>query len=138
MSVGVDLQAPRAELQAAELGQGALAGTLVIRWSADDDRLAARPVGLFFGASAEGPWSTIATDLDNVGEYSWRLQRDAPPRVFLRLEVSDAAGNVAVQQSPTPVELNLPQPTGRLRSVRPVPVEPSRFRTAAGSRRAGG
>jgi hypothetical protein len=138
MSVGVDLQAPRAELQAAELGQGALAGTLVIRWSADDDRLAARPVGLFFGASAEGPWSTIATDLDNVGEYSWRLQRDAPPRVFLRLEVSDAAGNVAVQQSPTPVELNLPQPTGRLRSVRPVPVEPSRFRTAAGSRPAGG
>lgn len=134
MSVGVDLAPPRAELRGAALGDGALIGQLVIRWSAEDDRLAARPVGLFCSATAEGPWTTIATDLDNVGEYAWRLGRDVPPRVFLRLEVRDAAGNVAVQQTPTALDLNLPRPTGRLRSVRPIEAAPGRYRTAAGVR----
>ncbi len=136
MSVGVDLAPPRAELRAAEPGQGSLTGHVIIRWSAEDEHLAARPAGLFSSASAEGPWTTIATDLDNTGEYVWRLGRDAPPRVFLRLEVRDAAGNVAVQQTREAVDLNLPRPTGRLRNVRPVQDEPERFRTAAGARSA--
>jgi hypothetical protein len=134
MAVGVDLAPPRAQLRGAELGDGALVGHLVVRWSADDDRLAARPVGLFYSATAEGPWTTIATDLENVGEYAWRLGRDVPPRVFLRLEVRDAAGNVAVQQTQAAVDLNLPRPTGRLRSVRPIEAAPGRYRTAAGTR----
>jgi hypothetical protein len=134
LSVGVDLAGPRAALSGAEVGRGPLVGHLVIRWEAADDRLAARPTGLFYSATAEGPWMTIATDLDNSGEYAWRLGREAPPRVFLRLEVRDIAGNVAVQQTEAAVELNLPLPTGRLRNVRPVQAEPGRYRTAAGAR----
>jgi hypothetical protein len=118
----------------AEVGRDALVGLLIIRWSAADDRLAPRPTGLFYSAAAEGPWMTIATDLDNSGEYAWRLGREAPPRVFLRLEVRDIAGNVSVQQTEAAVELNLPLPTGRLRNVRPVQAEPGRYRTAAGAR----
>ena len=41
--VGVDLAAPQAELRAAEPGQGALAGQVLVRWSAADDNLAAAP-----------------------------------------------------------------------------------------------
>ncbi len=48
-----------------------------------------------------------------------------------------AALRIAVQQTPTPIDLNLPRPTGRLRNVRPVQDEPSQFRTAAGVRSAG-
>lgn len=136
--VGVDMTPPRTELRATELGQGPFAGHLIIRWSAADENLAAHPVGLFFSAAAEGPWSTIATDLDNTGDYSWRLGRDAPPRVFVRIEVRDVAGNVEVRQSPTAVDLNLPRPTGRLRNVRPVEGDPSRYRTASGARPAEG
>jgi hypothetical protein len=91
-------------------------------------------VGLFYSASAEGPWSTIATNVENVGHYAWQPGRDAPPQVFLRLEVRDAAGNIAVQQTPQAFDLNLPRPTGRLRQVRPAPApaaDPSRYRTAA-------
>jgi hypothetical protein len=134
--VGVDMSAPQAELRAPELGQGPLAGHVLVRWSATDSNLAPRPIGLFYSAAAEGPWTTIATDLDNAGEYAWRLGRDAPPRVFLRLEARDEAGNVGIQQSPTAVDLNLPRPTGRLRNVRPVQNEadPDRYRTASSAR----
>lgn len=130
--IGVDMTEPTAELQPAELGQGNLADHLIIRWSATDENLDARPVGLFFATSPEGPWSTVATDIDNNGQYAWRLLQQVPDRLFLRLEVRDKAGNVAIRQSPAPVALNLPQPTGKLRSVRPVQAEPQRFRTASG------
>jgi hypothetical protein len=133
LMVGVDMTPPQAELRPAELGQGPLAGHLLVRWSAQDERLAARPVGLFYAASADGPWATVATDLDNTGEYAWQLLRDTPPRVVLRLEVRDAAGNVTVKQTPAPIELDLPRPSGRLRNVRPVQEPPHQFRTAAGA-----
>jgi hypothetical protein len=135
LTIGVDLQEPKCELQAAEIGQGNLADHLLIRWTAGDENLEARPVGLFYGTEPQGPWSTIATDIDNNGQYAWRLLRQVPEKLYLRLEVRDRAGNVAVCTSPAPVMLNLPQPTGRLRSVRPVQEQqdPSRFRTAAGA-----
>ena len=131
--IGVDLEEPTGDLQAAEIGQGNLADHLLIRWTAADENLDDRPVGLFYSSEPQGPWSTIATDIDNNGQYAWRLLRQVPEKLFLRLEVRDKAGNVAVRQSPAPVVLNLPQPTGRLRSVRPVEEDQSRFRTAAGA-----
>jgi hypothetical protein len=133
LMIGVDLEEPKGDLQAAEIGQGNLADHLLIRWTATDENLEARPVGLFYGAEPQGPWNTIATDIDNNGQYAWRLLRQVPEKLFLRLEVRDKAGNVAVRTSPAPVMLNLPQPTGRLRNVRPVQEDPSRFRTAAGA-----
>jgi hypothetical protein len=131
--IGVDLEEPSGELQAAEIGQGNLADHLIIRWTAADENLDDRPVGLFYSSEPQGPWSTIATNIDNNGQYAWRLLRQVPEKLFLRLEVRDKAGNVAIRQSPAPVVLNLSQPTGRLRSVRPVEEDKSRFRTAAGS-----
>jgi hypothetical protein len=137
MVVAVDLAAPQAELRVAEPGQAPFAGQVIIRWSAQDENLAPRPIGLFFSASVEGPWATIATDIDNTGEYAWRLGRDAPPQVFVRMEVRDLAGNVEVCQSPTAINLNLPRPTGRLRNVRPVDADADRYRTASGPRTEG-
>jgi hypothetical protein len=134
LAIGVDLEPPQVALQAAEIGQGTLADHLIIRWSASDENLDSHPIGLFYSTESDGPWSTIATDLANSGEYAWRLLRQVPEKLFLRIEVRDKAGNVTVRQSPAPVVLHLPQPTGRLRSVRPVAEDPSRFRTAAGAR----
>ena len=118
--VAVDLQAPRAELVSTELGQGNLADHLLLRWTVEDRNLEPRPIGLFYSTYPNGPWSTIATGLENTGTYTWRLQRHMPNQFYVRLEARDMAGNVATHQSSTPISLSRPQPTGRLRNVRPI------------------
>jgi hypothetical protein len=135
LTIGVDLTPPRAELQPVELGGGNLSDHLIVRWTASDENIDPRPTALFFSTAQDGPWTTIATDLENNGQYAWRLPQQLPERLFLRLEVRDRAGNIAVVQSPAPVALNVPQPTGRLRSVHPVkePDSSTRYRTAAGA-----
>ncbi len=138
LTLGIDLSPPRAELQTAQLGSGNLSDRVVIRWTAADERLDARPVSLFYSDRPDGPWSTIATNLENTGEYSWRLVRQMPARIFLRLEARDVAGNVATSVSRSPTELNLPQPTGRLRSVRPVTAIPAASAPPIGSPKATG
>jgi hypothetical protein len=130
LTIGVDLQPPHAELQAAELGQAAMADHLLIRWAATDENLESRPIGLYFSDQPDGPWTMIASDLENNGQYAWRLLRQVPDRLYLRLEARDKAGNVTARQTAAPVSLDLPQPTGKFRNVRPVSEEPGRYRTA--------
>ncbi len=130
LTVAVDLQPPRVERLTAAVGQGNLAGHLVIRWSASDTNLESRPISLFYGTFPNGPWSTIAAGLENSGSFTWRLERHVPDRFYLRLESRDVAGNVGASQTPAPITLDRPQPTGRLRGVRPVVTDPQRFDTA--------
>lgn len=120
LTVAVDLQPPSAKLLAAELGQGNLADHLLVRWEASDTNLEPRPIALFYSSYPNGPWSTIASGLENTGSYTWRIERHVPGRFYLRLEARDVAGNQATYQSSSPVELARPQPTGRLRGVRPI------------------
>ncbi len=118
--VAVDLQTPRAELLSTELGQGNLADHLQLRWAVEDRNLEPRPIGLFYSTNPHGPWSTIASGLENTGSYTWRMQRHMPNQFYVRLEARDMAGNLATDQTSTPISLSRPQPTGRLRSVRPI------------------
>jgi hypothetical protein len=126
LEVRVDLKRPTAQLQPIERGQGNLFDHLVLRWTASDDNLEPRPISLFYSSSPLGPWSTIAARLENTGQYFWRLQRHVPEQFYLRLEVRDMAGNLTTVQSQTPVTLVRPQPTGRLRGVRPITEGPPR------------
>ncbi len=118
--VAIDLQPPTTELLAAELGQGNQAGHLHVRWTATDTNLEPRPIALFYSSYPNGPWSTIASGLENTGSYTWRIERHVPGRFYLRLEARDTAGNLATYQTPSPIALARPQPTGRLRNVRPI------------------
>ncbi|TWU21883.1 hypothetical protein Pla144_43170 [Bythopirellula polymerisocia] len=118
--ITVDLEPPAAELLSAELGEGNLNDHLHIRWKAEDDNLEPRPIGLYFSSQPNGPWSAIAAGLENTGSYTWRIERHVPERFYVRLEVRDTAGNVATFQTPEPLALNRPQPTGHLRDVRPI------------------
>jgi hypothetical protein len=123
--VTVDLDGPAAQLLGAQAGTGQQADQMLIRWMAQDDNLEPQPVGLFYSSRPNGPWSTIAAGLENTGEFAWKIERHIPNRVFLKLEVRDTAGNVTVQQTPQPIELNRPQPTGTLRNIRPVANVPN-------------
>jgi len=91
-----------------------------IRWEARDEMPDARPVALFYGEQAAGPWTPIATELENSGSYVWRIDSQVPDQVYLRLEVRDAAGNMAEFIPADPVNLERQRPQGHLRNVRPV------------------
>ncbi len=118
--VGVDLTKPAARITAARQGTGAESGKLIICWQADDQRLAARPVSLEFSERPGGPWTTIASGLENTGRYIWPLDHRAPQAIYLRLEVRDEAGNVGVFETDEPVSLDRFRPTAQIRGVRPL------------------
>jgi hypothetical protein len=118
--VAVDLQRPIAELTALDRGVGNMADHLILRWRADDNNLEPRPISLFYSSRPAGPWSAVATSLVNTGEYAWRVERHVPTRFYLRLEARDAAGNLAAFQTRDPIEFDLPDAGGRLRSAEPL------------------
>jgi len=116
--IGVDLTKPLARILSAEQVPGSGPGQLVIRWQVEDWMLAARPIGLYFSPSREGPWSPIATGLENTGQYAWALDRRTAEQLFLRLEARDEAGNVGIFETPLPISIDQRRPQGRIREVR--------------------
>jgi hypothetical protein len=118
--VGVDLTKPNARVVSARQLAGQQSGQLDIRWEADDWVLAPRPLSLSYGPSRDGPWTAIATGLDNTGRYTWWMDSQVPPRVYLRLEVRDEAGNVGVSVMPEPIAIDPRHPPLRIRDVRPL------------------
>jgi len=118
--VGVDTTKPMVRITGTEVGIGLQAGDIVIRWDAHDNLLAERPISLYYSTKAGGPWVTIATGLENTGRFVWRLDTNAPERVYFRIAVRDEAGNVEQYETPDPVGLDPVRPKGRIRSVRPA------------------
>jgi len=118
--VGVDLTKPIAHITSAELGKGKEEGQLFIAWEAADKMLADRPVTLAFSQNPSGPWTTIATGLENTGRYTWTIDSRVPPLIYLRLEVRDEAVNLALCERKEPVALDQQRPSAKIREVRPV------------------
>src|SRR5262249_62068258 len=83
----------RVGLLGAEDGKGQKGGQVTVRWRAADKNLGPGPVTLSFAAQPDGPWQPLATGLENTGHYAGGLPPDAPPRLFVRVEAVDLAGN---------------------------------------------
>jgi len=115
--VSVDLKRPIVELTTIARGEGNLADHLLLNWRAQDNNLEQRPISLFFSSRPGGPWSAIATNLADTGQYSWRVERYVPTKIYLRIEARDTAGNLAAFQTREPVEFSTPQPAARLRAA---------------------
>jgi hypothetical protein len=116
--VSVDLQRPVIELTAVERGDGNLNDHLILRWQVADDNLEARPISLYYSSRPTGPWSAIATNLQDTGEYAWRVERHVPSRFFLRAEARDTAGNLSAFQTREPIEFSpVDGAAGHLRSA---------------------
>ncbi len=116
--IGVDLANPQGRITAAEVNDDG--SELVTTWEATDDVLDARPISLEFAPSIEGPWTPIASGLENSGSYTWQVESRVPPVVRLRMQVRDEAGNTGVFDWPQPVILDRNKPAGRIREVRPL------------------
>ena len=118
--VRVDSTEPRAELTSARYGTGVQSGQLQIHWTAIDTNLNDRSVSLRYSNNPSGPWRTIASDMPNTGRYDWLIDERVPPRFYLRLEVRDTAGNVAVHDLAEPISSHGLAPKGRIRKIRPI------------------
>ena len=75
-------------------------------------------MSLSLGVGPSGPWTPIASGLENTGNYRWRLDNRVPDHVFLRLDVRDEAGNQTSYETPEAVALDRQRPAGRIRGVR--------------------
>jgi hypothetical protein len=118
--IGVDLTRPTAKITSAEFGTGGNENKLLILWEANDKMPAEKPIALYFSAHPGGPWTPIATKMENTGRYYWPIDGSVPPLVYLRLEAVDEAGNRTLYDYPQPVPLDRSRPTGRIRDVRPA------------------
>jgi hypothetical protein len=119
--IGIDLTRPSGRITRAQQGSGRDGDKLIIDWEASDNHeLAAKPISLSYSERLGGPWTTMATDLENSGRYAWQLAGSLPQRMYLRLEVHDAAGNMGIYETPEPVSLNLSSPAAQLRDLRPL------------------
>ena len=115
--VGIDEEPPRVEL----LGATRDGEAIVIRWSASDPVLPPHSARIVYSPQPEGPWATILRDADNQGEHRWLPERSVPAKVFVRVEATDAAGNVGAATSPEAVPVAVQRHVGRLGGLRPLP-----------------
>ncbi len=90
---------------------------VLLRWLAEDKNLTAAPICLEYAEKADGPWQPIASDLENSGRYSWKLGPAVPVQVYLRVRVSDKAGNVAVGVTQQAQFVDFTEPEGVLIGV---------------------
>lgn len=123
--LGVDEEPPQVEMLGVtrdEPTPGADGG-LVIRYSSRDPLLGPRSARILYSPHADGPWATVADRLENRGEYRWRPDRGVPARVHLRVEVTDAAGNVGAASTPEPISVAAPRFIGKLGGLRAAPSQ---------------
>lgn len=120
MWVRIDTEAPVAQIISAPYGTGNEVGRLIINWQASDEKLRTKPIKLSYSTAAQGPWTTIENGVRNTGRYAWKIGRDIPDRIYLRMEVTDAAGNVTVQQLTRPIDVSGLVPRGRINGVQPI------------------
>jgi hypothetical protein len=121
--IGVDEEPPHVELLGVRKAE-AEGNAVLVRYTSRDQLPAPQTARLMFSPNADGPWATIATGLANQGEQRWQPDRNTPSRVYLRLEVTDAAGNVGSATTPQPVALATARVVGRLGGLRTLPPAP--------------
>lgn len=115
--IRLDVDAPQAQITGAPYGRDQHAGSLIIQWTATDDLLAMRPITLDYSVEPNGPWTTIAAGLENIGAYAWKVGADVPTKVYLRLTATDAAGNFTYSQTNQPIDLSGLVPKARILGV---------------------
>jgi hypothetical protein len=90
---------------------------LLLTWKANDENLAANPITLHWAERPDGPWQLIAADLTNCGRYAWQLPPNLPYRVYLRVTARDAAGNIAVDETPEAIAVDLHEPEAQIKGI---------------------
>lgn len=117
--IRVDTSMPRARILSALAGKGADAGSLVIEYQAVDDHFIDRPISLYYSETLQGPWVPITQGAKNQGRFAWAGEGALPEKVYLKLQATDAAGNVGEHVLDLPVDVQSAAPRGKIQGFRP-------------------
>jgi hypothetical protein len=118
--IDVDVTKPVVRIAGCTVGAGPEADNLTITWRAQDKHMGERPISLSYAETADGPWSSIAANVENTGSYVWKMPSNVPQRLIVRVEATDLAGNVGMAQTREPVLIDLAKPTVSILSVKPA------------------
>lgn len=118
--VNVDLSKPVATITNVIYGEGPNVGHLDISWTATDAFLAERPISLYYGSSADGPWKPIAEEIANSGKFIWKITPEVPADIFLKATATDQAGNIGEYVLKRAIANDGLVPRGQIRSLRPL------------------
>jgi hypothetical protein len=118
MRVEVDMTPPEGALYGLQPAPGQV-DAVIIRWKATDLNLAERPIHLEWTDRKGGTWTQIGeTNLQNTGSYTWRLPSQIPGKVYLKMSITDLAGNTAVAESAEPVTIDLTEPEAKITGLK--------------------
>ena len=123
MQIRIDTEAPTGKIVSVPYGSGNDVGRLVINWRANDSELRTKPIDLAYSTNGEGPWTDIEQGIRNTGSYSWKVGRDIPDQIFLRMAIHDAAGNTTVQKLTQAIDVSGLVPRGRINGVQAVTTQ---------------
>ena len=90
---------------------------VIIPWEATDQNLTERPIALYYSVDANGPWESVSGWIPNTGSHRWNLGPGIPPRVYFRMAVRDAAGNIGHATTSEPVVVDMSRPSARILNV---------------------
>lgn len=112
--IEVDRTSPVIEMREPEVQRG----QVQLQWVAADKNLSSTPITVLLAQRPEGPWTAVAQNLENTGEFLWNFARTGlTGRYYFRIEARDDAGNVNAVTTPAPISLDNPQPKGRVLDV---------------------
>lgn len=117
--IEIDSTKPVVNLMQPVIGTGSDDGTMLISWTASDKNLLSNSVNLWYAHKPDGPWEVIVSGYKNAGQYRWTLPTQLSGNVFVRLEVSDRAGNVGQHDYKSPVTLETIKPRVTIVDVGP-------------------
>lgn len=120
--VVVDETKPEVSITGARYGEADRAGSLVMQYRCEDEYLMSRPIALAFSESPDGPWTTIAAGLRNLGDYVWPADPQLPRQIYLRIDATDQAGNVGGFVLEEPIDTRGLAPRARIRAFRSIPT----------------
>ncbi len=106
--VSVNTTPPNVTLAGVEMSLTSKTPSLIVRWTAKDRNFGPRPVTLSYAASPDGPWTLMATNVENSGRFEWPLPTgNVPPSMYVRVQAADLNGNLGYAQTETPIHLDL-------------------------------
>jgi hypothetical protein len=128
--VDVDTTKPVIAWLHAEVGRGAETGKLFVTWKALDplskgsDKekdLGREAVTIKYAENRNGLWRVMTEKQLNTGRYEWKMppEDQRPVKFFVRLEVTDKAGNIETLDTPQPINVDLKVPRGRILDAKP-------------------
>lgn len=120
VAIAVDQTPPTINMLPLGHSQGANSHQLAIRWTAHDQTLPPRPVRVEYGPSPSGPWTPVAPPLANTGEFVWDVSQPMPGAVYLRVSITDAAGNTANDFTREPIMLDFSRPAARITAIEAI------------------